>query len=64
VREPMEFMLLLWDELDDWTGACRHLAGEVVSEIGAVAAPLTTALLAGTVAAWVLVSHLHPLTGI
>ena len=58
----MEFMLLLWDELDDWTGACRHLAGEVVSEIGAVAAPLATALLAGTPTAWVILGHV-PLLG-
>ena len=60
----MEFMLLLWDELDDWTGACRHLAGEMVSEIGAVVAPLGTALLAGTATAWVLLlSHVQRFTG-
>jgi hypothetical protein len=23
--EPMEVLLLLWDEMDDWLGACRHL---------------------------------------
>jgi hypothetical protein len=63
VREPMEFMLLLWDELDDWTGACRHLAGEMVSEIGAVAGPLGAALLAGSAMAWALVSQLQPFSG-
>jgi hypothetical protein len=21
----MEFLLLFWDEMDDWLGACRHL---------------------------------------
>jgi hypothetical protein len=55
----MEFMLLLWDELDDWMGACRHVAGETVSEIGSIAAPLATALLAGTATAWALFSRLR-----
>jgi hypothetical protein len=61
----MEFMLLLWDELDDWTGACRHVAGEMVSEIGAVVAPLGAALLAGTAtAAWaLLLGHLRHISG-
>jgi hypothetical protein len=60
----MEFMLLLWDELDDWSGACRHVAGEMVSEIGAVVAPLGAALLAGTATAWaVLLSHFRLFTG-
>jgi hypothetical protein len=48
----MEIMLLLWDELDDWTHACRHLASSAISEVADVAAPLATALLAGTVAFW------------
>jgi hypothetical protein len=59
----MEFMLLIWDELDDWTGACRHLAGEMVSEVAAVAAPLGTALLAGTATAWAVLTHLHHFIG-
>jgi hypothetical protein len=59
----MEFMLLLWDELDDWLAACRHVAGETVSEIGAVAAPLAAALLAGTATAWALLSHVGHFTG-
>lgn len=60
----MEFMLLVWDELDDWFGAGRHVAGELVSEIGAVAAPLGTALLAGTAMAWAIISEIHrPFTG-
>jgi len=21
----VEFLLLLWDEMDDWLGVCRHL---------------------------------------
>jgi hypothetical protein len=48
----MEVMLLLWDELDDWTHACRHLAGTAISEFADVAAPLATALLATTAASW------------
>ena len=59
----MEFMLLLWDELDDWMGAGRHLAGEIVTEIGAVVAPLGAALLAGTATAWALLTHFQQLTG-
>ncbi len=59
----MEFMLLLWDELDDWAGACRHVAGEMASEIGASAAPLATALLAGTATAWGLLGRLEYLMG-
>jgi hypothetical protein len=59
----MEFMLLLWDELDDWSAACRHVAGETISEISAVVAPVGTALLAGTATAWALLSHLQPFTG-
>ena len=48
----MEVMLLLWDELDDWAHACRHLATTAIAEVADVAAPLATALLAGTVAFW------------
>ena len=43
----MEFLLLAWDELDDWSAACRHLAGCAVSEVAEVAAPLATLLAAG-----------------
>ena len=56
----MEIMLLLWDELDDWTHACRHLASSAISEVADVAAPLATALLAGTTAFWGLFRHLGP----
>jgi hypothetical protein len=48
----MERLLLLWDELDDWTHACRHLASQAVSEIAQVAAPIATAVLAGLAAFW------------
>lgn len=50
----MERMLLLWDELDDWTGACRHLAMSTVSEIAMLTAPLA-ALGSSAVAIWLLV---------
>jgi hypothetical protein len=48
----MEFMLLIWDELDDWAHACRHVASTTVSEVAQVGSPLVTALLAGTAAFW------------
>ena len=48
----MEVMLLLWDELDDWTHACRHLASTAISEFADVAAPLATALFATTACSW------------
>jgi hypothetical protein len=36
----MEVFLHLWDELDDLTGACRHVAASVASELVEGAAPL------------------------
>ena len=48
----MEVLLLLWDELDDWAHACRHLATTAASEVADVAAPLMAAVLAGTAACW------------
>jgi hypothetical protein len=29
----MEFMLLLWDEWDDFTGACQHLVASTADEM-------------------------------
>jgi hypothetical protein len=47
----VEFLLHLWDELDDVSGVCRHVATAAAAEVAAVAAPLiaaaTTVLLAG-----------------
>ena len=54
----MEIMLLLWDELDDWAHACRHLASTALSEVADVAAPLATSLLAISGALWTGVRHL------
>jgi hypothetical protein len=48
----MEVMLLLWDELDDWAHACRHLATTAIAEVADVAAPLATAVIAGSVVFW------------
>jgi len=39
----MEFLLHLWDEIDDLTGACRHLATSALSEAAALSAPLVAA---------------------
>jgi hypothetical protein len=39
----MEFMLLLWDELDDLTGACRHLVTSAADEVVSVVIPLAAA---------------------
>jgi hypothetical protein len=51
LRRVEEFFLHLWDEWDDLTGLCRHVATEAAREAVAVAAPLLAviggALLAG-----------------
>jgi hypothetical protein len=39
----MEVLLLLWDELDDLTHACRHVATSAAVEALAGAAPIMTA---------------------
>lgn len=36
----MERLLLLWDELDDLAGACRHVAVFTADEVASLAAPL------------------------
>jgi hypothetical protein len=48
----MEFLLLWWDELDDLTHACRHLATSAISEIAATSLQMATGLSA--VVAWTL----------
>jgi hypothetical protein len=48
----MEFMLLIWDELDDVAHACRHVASTTVSEVAQVSAPLVTALVAAAATFW------------
>jgi hypothetical protein len=51
----MEFLLLLWDELDDWTGACRHVASSAVTEVSELTAQLAVA--ASALGAWVMLSQ-------
>ena len=36
----MERLLLLWDELDDLAGACRHVAISTADEVVSLAVPL------------------------
>jgi hypothetical protein len=48
----MEFLLHLWDELDDAAGACRHVATSAAYEVAALSAPLVTA--ASAVGVWLL----------
>jgi hypothetical protein len=54
----MEFLLLWWDNLDDFVHACRHLATSAVSELADAAtavAPLATS--ASAAIAWLLLRH-------
>jgi hypothetical protein len=54
----MEFLLLWWDELDDLTHACRHVATCAFEEVVTVSEPLIRgASVAGT---WILLQSLSP----
>jgi hypothetical protein len=48
----MEFLLLLWDEMDDWAGASRHLASSAVSELRSLSVPFVSA--ASALVVWIL----------
>ena len=48
----MEFLLHLWDEIDDLAGACRHLATCAATEAAALSAPLVAA--GSALGVWVL----------
>jgi hypothetical protein len=48
----MEVFLHLWDELDDLTGACRHVASAAAAELLDGAAPLIAG--ASALGLWVL----------
>jgi hypothetical protein len=48
----MEFLLLWWDDLDDFTHACRHLVTCACSELVELTAPLAASLSA--MAAWLM----------
>jgi hypothetical protein len=54
----MEFVLLIWDELDDWTHACRHVAGSAVAEVATLSAPLMgqLATASSAVSLWILMA--------
>jgi hypothetical protein len=39
----VERLLLLWDELDDLAGACRHVALSAADELAGAAAPIAAA---------------------
>jgi len=48
----MERMLLLWDELDDFTGVCSHLVSSAADEISGISASVGSA--ASTAGVWIL----------
>jgi hypothetical protein len=60
----MEFLAYLWDELDDYVAACRHVATYTAAEVLEPVVPLIAAasavLLAG--AATLLLAHGELLT--
>jgi len=42
----MEIFLNLWDEIDDFTGACRHIATSFAVEAAALSRPMAASLIA------------------
>ena len=50
--QPMEIFLHLWDELDDLTSACRHVATTTAAELLDGAVPLIAG--ASALGIWVL----------
>jgi hypothetical protein len=42
----MEIFLNLWDEIDDFTGACRHIATSYAVEAVSLARPMAAPLVA------------------
>jgi hypothetical protein len=53
----MERLLFLWDEIDDWTGAGRHLAASTAAEFAVLAGPLLSA--SSALALWFFVPASH-----
>jgi len=53
----MERLLYLWDELDDLSGAGRHLVVCAISSFGALATPLISGLSA--LAIWFVAPQFH-----
>ena len=55
----MEFLLLWWDNLDDLTHACRHLATSALSEVAdAAKSPFVATISTTATTAWLLL-RLH-----
>jgi hypothetical protein len=42
----MEIFLNLWDEIDDFAGACRHIATSYAVEAAALSRPMAASLIA------------------
>ena len=42
----MEFMLLLWDELDDVAAACRHITLSAMDEVTEISGAVGAAVVA------------------
>jgi hypothetical protein len=42
----MEIFLHLWDELDDWSAACRHLTAATVEEVAQIPGLVSAAVAA------------------
>jgi hypothetical protein len=53
----MELLLFLWDEIDDWAGAVRHLTAGAAAELAALSRPLLSA--GSALALWCIVPPAH-----
>jgi hypothetical protein len=53
----MERLLFLWDELDDLSGAGRHLLATAAGSLGALSMPIASALSA--LAIWFVAPQVH-----
>lgn len=51
----MEFLLHLWDEIDDVTAACRHITISTVDELAEISSAMSAAIAAFAV--WTLRLH-------
>lgn len=58
----MEIFLNLWDEIDDFAGACRHIATSFAVEAAALSRPIAASLIALATAALGWSSSLKNLT--
>jgi hypothetical protein len=58
----MEIFLNLWDEIDDFAGACRHIATSYAVEAAALSRPMAASLIALAAARLAWISSLKNLT--